>query len=72
MKEIKKLDFLLNGRKVKYDPNGDPPVFYDVIFWHLEASPTVIERIGTYASYPEITFTINNSFIGWDSHASVS
>lgn len=72
MKEIKKLDFLLNGRKVKYDQNGDSPVFYDVVFWHLEASPPVIKRIGTYSSYPEITFTINNSLIGWDSDASVS
>lgn len=72
VEEIKKLDFLLNGRKVKYDQNGDPPVFYDVVFWRLEASPPVFERIGTYSSYPDITFSINNSLIGWDSDASVS
>lgn len=72
LKEMKTLDFLLNGRKVKYDQNGDLPVFYDVVFWRLEASPPVFERIGTYNSYPEITFTINNSLIGWDSEASVS
>lgn len=72
LKEMKTLDFLLNGRKVKYDQNGDLPVFYDVVFWRLEASPPVFERIGTYNSYPEITFTINNSLIGWDSDASVS
>ncbi|XP_053479881.1 taste receptor type 1 member 1-like [Ictalurus furcatus] len=71
LKEMKTLDFLLNGRKVKYDQNGDLPVFYDVVFWRLEASPPVFERIGTYNSYPEITFTINNSLIGWDSDASV-
>lgn len=72
LKEIKQVDFLLHGRKVKYDQNGDLPVFYDVIFWRLETSPPVFERIGTYYSYPEIAFTINNSLIGWDNDASVS
>ncbi|XP_034162311.2 taste receptor type 1 member 1-like [Pangasianodon hypophthalmus] len=71
LKEMKKLDFPLNGRKVKYDQNGDLPVFYDVVFWRLGTSSPVFERIGTYSSYPEITFTINNSLIGWDSDASI-
>ncbi|XP_060737806.1 taste receptor type 1 member 1 [Tachysurus vachellii] len=71
LKEIKKLDFYLNGHKIKYDQNGDPYVFYDVVFWRLEPSPPVFERIGTYSSYPEITFTINSSLIGWDSDTSV-
>ncbi|KAK3540707.1 hypothetical protein QTP70_034651, partial [Hemibagrus guttatus] len=71
LKEIKKLDFYLNSRKIKYDQNGDPYVFYDVVFWRLEASPPVFERIGTYSSYPEMTFSINSSLIGWDNDTSV-
>lgn len=72
LKEIKTLNFLLNGRTVKYDQNGDSPVFYDVVFWRLEAQPAVFERIGTYNTYPKLTFTINNTLIGWDRAASVS
>ncbi|XP_053359830.1 taste receptor type 1 member 1-like [Clarias gariepinus] len=71
LKEIKTLNFLLNGRTVKYDQNGDSPVFYDVVFWRLEAQPAVFERIGTYNTYPKLTFTINNTLIGWDRAASV-
>ncbi|KAI5621964.1 taste receptor, type 1, member 2, tandem duplicate 2 precursor, partial [Silurus asotus] len=71
LKEMKKLDFPLNGRKVKYDQHGDPHVFYSVVFWRLETSPPVFERIGTYSSYPEIAFTINNSLISWGRNASV-
>lgn len=72
LEEIKTLDFPLKGRKVKYDQNGDPSVFYDVVLWRLKARNPVFERIGTYNSYPEVTFTINNSLIGWDADASVS
>ncbi|KAF5907261.1 taste receptor type 1 member 1-like, partial [Clarias magur] len=71
LKEMKTLNFLLLGRTVKYDRNGDSPVFYDVVFWRLDAQHAVFERIGTYNTYPQLTFTINNSLIGWDRVASV-
>ncbi|TSL97294.1 Taste receptor type 1 member 1 [Bagarius yarrelli] len=71
LKEMKNLDFDLNGRKVKYNQNGDPYAFYDVVFWQPKASPPVFERIGTYSSYPKLTFTINSSLIGWDNETAV-
>lgn len=70
--EIKKLDFLLHGRQVKYDANGDPSVSYAVVLWHTETNPQWIEMVGTYDTYPEITFTINNSLLPWRNNVSVS
>ncbi|KAA0701339.1 Taste receptor type 1 member 1 G-protein coupled receptor 70 [Triplophysa tibetana] len=69
--EIKKLDFLLHGRQVKYDANGDPAVSYAVVLWHTETNPPWIEMVGTYDTYPEITFTINNSLLPWRNNVSV-
>ncbi|XP_055057140.2 taste receptor type 1 member 1-like [Misgurnus anguillicaudatus] len=69
--EIKKLHFPLNGRQVKYDANGDPAVSYAVVIWHTEKNPPWIEMVGTYDTYPEINFTINNSLLPWQSNVSV-
>ncbi|KAL6456682.1 hypothetical protein MHYP_G00352260 [Metynnis hypsauchen] len=71
LKEVKKLSFNLNGRQIKYDVNGDSPVSYAVVLWHPDTSSQVFKVVGTYASYPEITFTINSSLILWDNDGSV-
>ncbi|XP_036433932.1 taste receptor type 1 member 1 [Colossoma macropomum] len=71
LKEIKKLNFSLNGRQIKYDVNGDPPVSYAVVLWHPGTSSQVFEVVGTYDTYPEIAFTINSSLILWDNDGSV-
>nr|XP_055029934.1 taste receptor type 1 member 1-like [Misgurnus anguillicaudatus] len=71
LREIKKLDFPLNGHHVKYDANGDPAVSYAVVLWHTETNPQWTEIVGTYDTYPEITFTINNSLLLWHNNASV-
>nr|XP_055075301.1 taste receptor type 1 member 1-like [Misgurnus anguillicaudatus] len=71
LREIKKLDFPLNGREVKYDFNGDSPVSYAVVLWHTKTKPPWIEMVGTFDTYPEIHFTINNSLMPWDNNTSV-
>lgn len=63
------MNFSLNGHQVQYDANGDPPMSFVVIHWHPESSSQVFEVIGTYDTYPEIAFTINNSLIQWDDGA---
>ncbi|XP_051759419.1 taste receptor type 1 member 1 isoform X1 [Ctenopharyngodon idella] len=69
--QIKKLDFPLNGRQVKYDDNGDPTVSFSVIRWHTETNPPRFDMVGRYDTYPEITFTINNSLLSWHNNGSV-
>ncbi|XDV48484.1 hypothetical protein PO909_017889 [Leuciscus waleckii] len=69
--EIKKLDFPLNGRQVKYDDNYDPPINYAVVLWHTDVNPPQFEMVGTYDTYPELTFTINNSLLPWYNNGSV-
>ncbi|XP_062854598.1 taste receptor type 1 member 1-like [Trichomycterus rosablanca] len=70
LKEMKKLNFTLNGRQVMYDNKGDTLVAYDVVYWSLGTGSSV-KRIGSYTTYPKISFSINNSLIGWDRNASV-
>ncbi|KAI7809126.1 taste receptor, partial [Triplophysa rosa] len=71
LREIKKLDFLLSGRQVKYDVNGDPAISYAVVLWHTETNHSWLEIVGTYDTNPEMIFTINNSLIPWSNNTSV-
>ncbi|XP_051526110.1 taste receptor type 1 member 1-like [Myxocyprinus asiaticus] len=67
--EMKKVDFPLNGRQVKYDDHGDPIVSYAIVLWHTEANPAQFKMVGTYDTYPEITFTINSSLLLWHNNS---
>nr|APG29587.1 taste receptor, type 1, member 2e [Ctenopharyngodon idella] len=69
--EIKKLDFPLNGRQMKYDDNYDSTISYAVVLWHTDVNPPQFEMVGTYDTYPEVTFTINNSLLPWHNNGSV-
>ncbi|KTF71848.1 hypothetical protein cypCar_00047996 [Cyprinus carpio] len=69
--EIKKLDFILNGRQVKYDDNYDPSISYKVVLWHTDVNPPQFEMVGTYDKHPEITFTMDNSLLPWHNNGSV-
>ncbi|XP_055023067.2 taste receptor type 1 member 1-like [Misgurnus anguillicaudatus] len=71
LKEIKNLDFPLIGRQVKYDVNGDPTISYAVVLWHTETNHSWIEMVGTYDTYPETIFTINNSLMPWRNNTSI-
>ncbi|KTG04597.1 hypothetical protein cypCar_00043156 [Cyprinus carpio] len=72
MGEMKKLDFPLNGRQVKYDENYDPTISYAVVHWHTDVNPPQFEMVGTYDTYPETTFTIDYSLLPWLNNDSVS
>nr|BAF49680.1 taste receptor type 1 member 2a [Danio rerio] len=63
--EMKKLDFPLNGRQVKYDKNYDPPISYAVVLWHTDENSPQFEMVGTYDTYPKTVFTIDNSRLPW-------
>nr|XP_055024827.1 LOW QUALITY PROTEIN: taste receptor type 1 member 1-like [Misgurnus anguillicaudatus] len=69
--EIKKLDFPLHGLQVKYDVNGDPTIHYAVVLWKTETNPPQIEIVGTYDTFPELHFTINNSLMPWHNNTFV-
>ncbi|KTG34240.1 hypothetical protein cypCar_00031214, partial [Cyprinus carpio] len=68
--EIKKLDFILNGRQVKYDDHFDPAISFAVVLWHTEVNPPKFEMVGTYDKHPEITFTIDNALLPWHKNGS--
>ncbi|KAF4109612.1 hypothetical protein G5714_008864 [Onychostoma macrolepis] len=68
--EIKKLDFLLNGRQVKYDDDNDPTISYAVVLWRTDVNPPQFEVMGSYDKLPEITFTIDNSLLPWHNNGS--
>ncbi|XP_051577229.1 taste receptor type 1 member 2-like [Myxocyprinus asiaticus] len=69
LEKMKKVDFPLSGRQVKYDDNGDPTVNYAVVLWHTEMNPPQYEMVGTYDTYPEITFTIISSLLPWHNNS---
>nr|APG29583.1 taste receptor, type 1, member 2a [Ctenopharyngodon idella] len=69
--EMKKLDFPLNGRQVKYDDNYDPTISYAVVLWHTDVNSPQFEMVGTYDTYPEVTFTMDNSLLPWSNNNSV-
>ncbi|XP_073675802.1 taste receptor type 1 member 1-like [Garra rufa] len=69
--EIKKLDFILNGRQVKFDDNYDPTIRYAVVLWRTDMNPPQFETVGTYDKLPEITFNIDNSLLPWNNRGSV-
>ncbi|KAA0713518.1 Taste receptor type 1 member 1 G-protein coupled receptor 70 [Triplophysa tibetana] len=71
LEKMKKLDFPLNGRQVKYDVNGDPAVSYAVVLWHSEKKTSWIQVVGTYDTFPEIIFAINNSLMPWHNNTAV-
>ncbi|KAL1269287.1 hypothetical protein QQF64_031576 [Cirrhinus molitorella] len=70
--EIKKLDFILNGRQVKFDDNYDPTIRYAVVLWRTDVNPPQFEMVGTYDKLPEITFNIDNSLLPWNNKGSQS
>ncbi|KAL1269280.1 hypothetical protein QQF64_031569, partial [Cirrhinus molitorella] len=71
LEQIKKLNFPLNGRQVKFDDNYDPTISYAVVLWRTDVNPPQFEMVGTYDTHPEITFTINNSLMAWHNNGSV-
>ncbi len=69
---MKKLDFPLNNRQVKYDENYDPIISYAVVHWQTNVNPPQFVMVGTYDTYPKTTFTIDNSLLPWNTNDSVS
>uniref|UniRef100_A0A8C1CYI8 G-protein coupled receptors family 3 profile domain-containing protein n=1 Tax=Cyprinus carpio carpio TaxID=630221 RepID=A0A8C1CYI8_CYPCA len=69
--EIKKLDFLLNGRQIKYDDHFDPTISFAVVLWRTDVNPPQFEMVGSYEKHQEIKLTINNSLLLWHNNGSV-
>uniref|UniRef100_A0A9J7X1A6 G-protein coupled receptors family 3 profile domain-containing protein n=1 Tax=Cyprinus carpio carpio TaxID=630221 RepID=A0A9J7X1A6_CYPCA len=69
--EIKKLDFLLNGRHIEYDDHFDPTISFAVVLWRTDVNPPRFVMVGSYEKHPEITFTIDNSLLLWHNNGSV-
>ncbi|XP_026126558.1 taste receptor type 1 member 2-like [Carassius auratus] len=71
LEEIKKLDFSLSGRQVKYDKNYDPTISYAVVLWRTDVNPPQFVMVGKYEKLPKIAFTIDNSLLPWHNNGSV-
>ncbi|XP_058641252.1 taste receptor type 1 member 1-like [Onychostoma macrolepis] len=71
LEEIKKLNFPLSGRQVKYDDNYDPTISYAVVLWRTDVNPPQFKVVGSYDKLPEINFTINNTRMPWHNNGSV-
>uniref|UniRef100_A0A8C1TRB2 G-protein coupled receptors family 3 profile domain-containing protein n=1 Tax=Cyprinus carpio TaxID=7962 RepID=A0A8C1TRB2_CYPCA len=71
LEQIKKLNFSLNGRQVKYDENYDPTIRYAIVLWRTNVNPPQFEIVGTYDKLPEITLTINKTLMTWHNNGSV-
>ncbi|XP_052420294.1 taste receptor type 1 member 2-like [Carassius gibelio] len=69
--EMKKLDFPLRGRHIKYDDHFDPTISFSVVLWRTDVNPPQFEMVGSYENHPEIYFTIDNSLLLWHNNGSV-
>ncbi|XP_046897000.1 taste receptor type 1 member 1 [Hypomesus transpacificus] len=68
LRELKKSNFTLLNQNVQFDVNGDPvSASYEILFWkngyHV--------MFGSYKTYPNVQFFINNSKIQWHTNSSV-
>ncbi|MGH0172753.1 UNVERIFIED_CONTAM: hypothetical protein FKN15_075638 [Acipenser sinensis] len=50
LQKMKEKSFILNGRTISFDKNGDPPPQYEVVFWDTTSQPVSFKRVGSYAS----------------------
>ncbi|XP_059358699.1 taste receptor type 1 member 1-like [Carassius carassius] len=65
LEEIRKLDFLLIGRHIKYDDNFDPTISFAVVLWRTDVNPPQFKIVGSYENHLEIYFTMDNSLLLW-------
>ncbi|XP_030640604.1 taste receptor type 1 member 2.2 [Chanos chanos] len=70
LKVMKKSDFPLLDRHVRFDENGDPPVSYAIVLWLVDRNPPEFQMIGTYDTYPRMHFNINSSLVRWTKNGS--
>lgn len=50
LKEIKKVNFTVDGTHIYFDTNGDPSLGYDIVYWTMAESTqgACIKTIGEY------------------------
>uniref|UniRef100_A0A671TIM1 Taste receptor type 1 member 1-like n=1 Tax=Sparus aurata TaxID=8175 RepID=A0A671TIM1_SPAAU len=61
--ELKKSNFTLLNRSIKFDENGEPKFgSYSIVFWNHSGDA---EEIGFYHFYPQRNFFINGTKIQW-------
>ncbi|XP_049341514.1 taste receptor type 1 member 1-like [Astyanax mexicanus] len=70
LQHIRKSNFTLQNRQIKYDANGDPPASYAVVLWRPETDPFFL-TVGTYDTYPTVQFTLIKNLVTWYENRSV-
>ncbi|XP_072538356.1 taste receptor type 1 member 1-like isoform X2 [Salminus brasiliensis] len=64
LQHVKKSNFTLQNRQIKFDANGDPPASYAVVLWQPKTEPSFL-MVGTYVTYPTVQFTLNKYLVTW-------
>lgn len=67
MRQIRKVNFTLNGNRVSFDANGDPVATYELVNWQVVESGRVeFVTVGYYdASAPEGQVFVMHRNITW-------
>ncbi|KAL7884314.1 hypothetical protein AOLI_G00070840 [Acnodon oligacanthus] len=67
---VRKSNFTLNNRVIRFDENGDPPASFAVVHWRPKRDPFFV-MVGTYDTYPTVQFTLNNNLVSWYDNGTV-
>ncbi|KAJ1144945.1 hypothetical protein NDU88_011239 [Pleurodeles waltl] len=65
LRELKNINFTLNGQPIYFDENGDPPTGYEILAWDWTNQGASFQTIGQYEPLNG-DLTINDSLIKWD------
>ncbi|XP_076147414.1 uncharacterized protein LOC143131680 [Alosa pseudoharengus] len=64
IKALETVKFNLYNRSVEFDDSGDPPAFYDIVFWDWKKNRTFV-TVGSFHSVPTPNFSLDQGLIAW-------
>uniref|UniRef100_A0AAR2JXH2 Receptor ligand binding region domain-containing protein n=1 Tax=Pygocentrus nattereri TaxID=42514 RepID=A0AAR2JXH2_PYGNA len=67
---VRKSNFALHNRVIRFDEYGDPPASFAVVHWRPKRDPFFV-MVGTYDTYPTVRFTLNNNLVSWYDNGTV-
>ncbi|XP_036433933.1 taste receptor type 1 member 1-like [Colossoma macropomum] len=67
---VRKSNFTLHNRLIRFDEYGDPPASFAVVHWRPKRDPFFL-MVGTYDTYPTVRFTLNNNLVSWYDNGTV-
>ncbi|XP_048104990.1 taste receptor type 1 member 1-like [Alosa alosa] len=64
IKALKKVKLKLYNHRIEFDENGDPPAFYDIVFWDWKNNSPFV-TVGSFHSLPTLKFSLDQGLITW-------